>query len=399
MTRLLYSADPYLISFEAKIVEIRGEWIKLDRTAFYPGGGGQDHDTGFLDGAKVTEVRSEGDVLHRVPGHSLRENQTINGSIDWDRRHDLMKGHTAEHILFATLNKLRSGIELVKINISPVKKSVVVKGEIDWRLAYDAQRMANESIRAGLKTTESWVARDDPTIKEARVKLERIQEDKIRIVQIGSLDKAACAGMHVRNTSEIGALLVTKLTSAKPAADSEIEFEVGEKAVGEAFDLASIGLQASEAIGSNPRDLVKALTNMKGEMKSLRESLKRLSKDALGSVQPEPYNDVKIYSGIFDGVDKKSLTDAANLIIQSEKSVCVFASREERLLLMIACSPDLKIDCIRILTDALKSVGGKGGGKSNFAMGGTTSTDMAEIVYASALDMVRETLSVSERPR
>jgi alanyl-tRNA synthetase len=399
MTCLLYSTDPYLISFEAKIVEIRGEWIKLDRTAFYPGGGGQDHDTGFFDGAKVTEVRSEGDVLHRVPGHSLREDQTVNGSIDWDRRHDLMKGHTAEHILFATLNKLRPGIELVKIIISPVKKSVVVKGEIDWRLACDAQRMANESIRAGLKTTESWVARDDPTIKEARVKLERIQDDKIRIVQIGVLDRAACAGMHVRNTSEIGALLITKLTSAKPAADSEIEFDVGEKAVRESLDLASIGLQASEAIGSNPKDLVNALTNMKGEMKSLREYLRRLSKDALRSVQPESFNDVKIYSGIFDGVDKKSLTDAANLIVQSEKSVCIFASREERLLLMIACSPDLKIDCIGILTDALKSAGGKGGGKSNFAMGGTTSTDMAEIVFASALDIVRETLSISERSR
>jgi alanyl-tRNA synthetase len=66
---------------------------------------------------------------------------------------------------------------------------------------------------------------------------------------------------------------------------------------------------------------------------------------------------------------------------------------------MIACSPDLKIDCIGILTDALKSAGGKGGGKSNFAMGGTTSTDMAEIVFASALDIVRETLSISERSR
>lgn len=398
MTFLLYATNPYMVSFEAKVEHVRGEWIELDRTAFYPGGGGQDPDRGIIEGLQVTEVKSEDDVLHRVPGHALKEGQTVKCSIDWDRRYDLMKGHTGEHLLFSTISKMRPGTELVKIAITPTKKSVMVRGEVDWNLTFEAQRSVNQSVRAGLRIMESWVGRDDPTIQETRVKLERIHEDRIRIVQIGDLDRAACAGIHVKNTSEIGALLVTKLASAKPVGDHEIEFEVGDAAVRDGLDLASIGLHASATIGSNPYDLVSALNNLKREIQNAKESLKKLSKEALKNIQPQSVGDAKLYAGLFDGVDKKALMDAANSIIRGERSVCVFVSREDRLLLLVACNPKLSIDCVRVLTEALKLAGGKGGGQRNFAMGGASALEMADAVFGSATDSLRIAMQGLETP-
>ncbi|MGD0057159.1 MAG: alanyl-tRNA editing protein [Methanomassiliicoccales archaeon] len=394
----MFATNPYTVSFEAKVEHVQGEGIELDRTAFYPGGGGQDPDRGMIEGLRVTEVKLEDVVLHMVPGHAMKEGQIVKCSVDWDRRYDLMKGHTGEHLLFSAISRIRPGIELVKITITPTKKSVMVRGEVDWDLMFEAQRSVNESVRAGLRIMESWVRRDDPAVREARVKLERIHGDRVRIVQIGDLDKAACAGIHVKNTSEIGALLVTKLASAKPVGDFEIEFEVGGAAVRDSLDLASMGLQASATIGSNPQDLVSALSNLKREIQTSKESLKKMSREALKSIRPQSIGDTGLYAGLFYGADKKELMNSAGSIIRGERSACVFVSRDERLLLLVACNPNLDIDCVRILTEALKLAGGKGGGQKNFAMGGSPALEMADAVFESAADSLRTAIQSLETP-
>ncbi|MDD1773671.1 MAG: alanyl-tRNA editing protein [Methanomassiliicoccales archaeon] len=399
MTILLYAADPYTVSFDAKVEHIRGEWIKLDKTAFYPGGGGQDPDLGVIEDLQVTEVKSEDGILHKVPRHALSEGQTVKCSIDWSRRYDLMKAHTGEHLLFSTLSKMRPGIELVKITIAPAKKSVTIRGDVDWNLILEAQRSVNDSVRAGLLITESWVGRDDPSMKETRVKLERIHGERIRVVQIGDLDRAACAGIHVKNTSEIGALLVTKLASAKPVGDYEIEFEVGDPAIRDGLDLASIELHSSSTMGSNPLDLVSALNNMKRDIQIAKNSLKKMSKEALKNIQPQLVGTSRLYAGLFDGADKKALMDAASSLIREARSACVFASRDDRLLLLVACSPTVDIDCVRILTEALGPVGGKGGGQRNFAMGGAPESEMSDVVFESATASVRKAIQSLEPPR
>ncbi|MDD1767428.1 MAG: DHHA1 domain-containing protein [Methanomassiliicoccales archaeon] len=386
MTILLYAADPYMTSFEARVVSVKGEWVELDKTAFYPGGGGQDPDLGVIDGMRVTELRSDDRILHRVPGHALTEGQVVTCSIDWDRRYDLMKGHTGEHVLFSALSRIRPGVELIKIAITPTRKSVMIGGDVNWDLMREVQESVNDSIAAGLPVAESLVRREDPSLKETRVKLDRIQGDEVRIVQIGDLDRAACAGIHVGNTSETGALLITKLVSAKPIGDFEIEFEVGDKAIRGSLDLASMELHAAATIGSNPRDLVSALANMKKEIQNTKDSLKKLSRDALRNIKPQAVGSVRLYAGLFDGIDKKALMDTANGQIREEKAACIFASKDDRLLLLVACNPEMNIDCIKIVNETLKPVGGKGGGQKNFAMGGAPLPEVAERVHESAVN-------------
>ena len=115
------------------------------------------------------------------------------------------------------MNRLVEDLELVKIAITPTKKSFIVKGKLDWDIVLQAETMVNHVIAKNVETEDVQVTRDDPLVAESRVKLERIPGDRIRLVRIGDFDLAACAGVHVLRTGEIGMLLVEKVSSAKPA--------------------------------------------------------------------------------------------------------------------------------------------------------------------------------------
>lgn len=394
MTRLLYETDPYLSRFDSVVERVQGDWVVLERTAFFPGGGGQDADTGWMGGLAVTEVRPQGeDVLHRVPGHCFAPGTRVDCELDWERRHDLMRGHSAEHLLYSILSKINPELELVKIAITPAKKCLIVKGELSWTLIALAQAEANEAISAQLPINEVWVSKDSDVLKDVRIKVDRIHGDKVRIVKIGEVDKAACAGVHVQNTRELRMLLVTKLTSARPAGDFEIEFETGRNAMQMALRLSSIGLQAADAVKAQPEDLINALANLKGELQMAREALRGYGKEALSRLEPEKIEGARLYAGVFEGLDRKTMVDAANEIARNERSVAILASVDERLMLVVSSSKDLDIDCREILAEGLKPVDGKGGGGKSFASGGSNLPQGASQAVEAARSSLRLRLS------
>jgi alanyl-tRNA synthetase len=397
MTVLLYQNDPYCCEFDTQVVEIRGEWVVLDRTAFFPGGGGQDPDRGELSGAAVVEVkRQDGMVLHRAPGHRLAVGDIVRGTIDWPRRYDLMKGHTGEHLMFSCLSRASPGIELVKIAITPEKKSVVINGDLDWERATLAQRTSMDAIIDDLPVTERTVARGDIILTDARVKMDRVHGDSIRVVEIGEVDRAACAGLHVHRTGELGMLLITSLTSARPAGDLEVEFEVGDRARRRAVELSTLSLRASEALGASPRDLLSALGNLLGEKERAAAALRRYGSKALLELVPSDIGGVKLYSGIFEGLDRKTITEAATRIIKDQAG-CILGTATDSFMLIVACHPSLKVNCVAILNEALGLVGGKGGGKLHFAIGGAPAGgegEKAMVVAIAAMSKALTTLKV-----
>src|SRR5690349_21391527 len=112
MTELLHLRDAYLREFDAEVLEVDGDRVRLDRTALYPTGGGQPHDLGTLGDAEVVEVRKEGDaVWHTVTGPVPAVGTTVHGVVDWERRHALMRTHTALHILCGVIwNEWRTAV-------------------------------------------------------------------------------------------------------------------------------------------------------------------------------------------------------------------------------------------------------------------------------------------------
>ncbi|NUO79467.1 alanyl-tRNA editing protein [candidate division KSB1 bacterium] len=224
MTEQLYQLDADLKEFDAKVIAIEGNAVALDRTAFYPGGGGQPHDTGILTSEgktwEVTQVRkSKTDPLvwHEVIGAPPAVGAKIHGAINWARRYQLMRTHTALHILCGVIFR-DYGAQVTGGNMEPLQ----------GRLDFEFETMRNELI----KEIEEKINLEIVAARPIRVKiLPRAEAFKIpdlirtkinllpegitevRTVEIVGLDLQADGGTHVANTSEVGRLRIVDYKS------------------------------------------------------------------------------------------------------------------------------------------------------------------------------------------
>ncbi len=219
MTELLYMDDSYLREFEAQVVEVSGGRVVLDRTAFYPVGGGLPSDTGVLlkegEEYRVEEVRKEGGkVWHMVPGHSLSPGDSVRGVIDWDRRYRVMRMHTALHALIAVMNQ-KFGVLVTGNKVAPDRSRVDVNLEKpDRELVEKVIAETNEELAKGLPVKIYYLPREEAMKIPGIVKLAKAlppSVQKLRIVEIEGLDIQADGGPHVSNTKEVGKIVFLKL--------------------------------------------------------------------------------------------------------------------------------------------------------------------------------------------
>ena len=390
MTDELFKDDSYVSEFEAEVTAVKGDWVALGGTAFYPGGGGQVCDTGMIGGFKVTEVKYEGDeIVHRVPGHKLNVGDKIWCSVDWERRYDLMKGHTAEHLLFNSLHRQDPELSIVKIFISPENKFVIVNHDISWDKIADAMEFANKVISENHRVSRFMMNRDDPDIEKIRVKLERIEEEEISVVEIEDVDLAACCGIHVMETEEIGAIFVDKKLSAGKEG-IEIHFKIGDDARTSSMRLAASCLSIIDDLGSKPEDIVKTVANMKAELESAKKQLKASVSQSIKNLEPVNINGVDVYSGVFPTSDRSVLTDAAETY-RKKGAVIAFIGVGDNLAVMVG-SDCGKVDCKTVLSDTLNEFGGRGGGKPDFAQGGVQDITVSDKVLASLMNRIKNAL-------
>jgi misacylated tRNA(Ala) deacylase len=219
MTERLYWQDPYLREFDAKVESVDEGGVRLDRTAFNPRGGGLVSDVGKLDGAVVIEVIKKDEEIYHVlegggGGSSLRAGDSVHGVIDWERRHRVMRMHTTAHILSAVVNR-ETGALITGNQIAPLES------RIDFSLeAFDRERfggyvkMANEAAASGAEVSSYFMKREEVLRTPGFVKLAEALPpavEELRIVQIGDIDTQADGGVHVKNTSEIGEIIVNKI--------------------------------------------------------------------------------------------------------------------------------------------------------------------------------------------
>ena len=388
MTLRLYEDDPYLSEFTARVQKIDGDRIFLDRTAFYPGGGGQERDRGTIEGLEVTELKGKGEIAHLIPGHLFEIGQEVTGRIDWENRLSLMRAHTGEHLLFSALSH-NTELELVKISLTSEKKVLIVKGYVTWEIILEATREVNTIIAEGAPVICRLMNKEELTEGGPRVKLERIHDQKVRVVFIGKHDQAACAGVHLKDANEIGMLMVDKLTSAKPAGDWEIEFLVGPTAVSAALVHSVRALMLAERMGALPQDSLTAFDNREREMVKCRESLKHYAREALSKLEPSEVGGMKVFSGVFTGLDRKLLMEKASEIVSGNNSFVTLVSQDDKTFLVLACSSDVRLDCVSLLNKVLGAHGGRGGGRSGFASGGTNDQVDAERLLENVLNIIK----------
>jgi misacylated tRNA(Ala) deacylase len=229
-TELLYLRDAYLREFTATVVDRREDAVALDRSAFYPTGGGQPHDTGSLGGLAVTDVRKEGDLVwHRLEGDAPAVGAEVTGEVDWRRRHALMRTHSALHVLCGVIwNEWR--VPVTGGNMEPLSARMDFEFDpLPEGFGGRVEELVNEELAADRPIRIEFLPRsaaleDDDLI---RTKVNMIPESvaEIRVVDIVGLDKQADGGTHVHSTAEVGRIRVTK-TESKGKGNKRVRLEV-----------------------------------------------------------------------------------------------------------------------------------------------------------------------------
>jgi len=215
MTDLLYLRDAYLTEFWATVTDVREHAIALDRTAFYPVGGGQACDTGALAGLVVTDVRKEGaDVWHTVEAGPLPAiGDEVHGAIDWERRHQLMRTHTALHVLCGVIwNEWK--VPVTGGNMEPLAARMDFEFDpLPEGFGTRVEALVNDAIAHDHPIEVTFVATETDDL--IRTKENRVPQGltEVRLVDIVGLDQQADGGTHVRSTLEVGRVRITKIES------------------------------------------------------------------------------------------------------------------------------------------------------------------------------------------
>ena len=234
MTELLYQTDGYLREFEAAVMASDGQAVALSRTSFYPGGGGQPHDTGTLawesGSARVVQVRKQGDeVWYTLEGDVPPVGTPVHGALDWIRRYQLMRTHTALHVLCGVVWR-DYGALVTGGNMDPLQGRMDFEFEtMRKELVIEIETSVNAEIEKDHPVRIAILPRDQafqiPDLIRTKINLLPPQIQEVRTVEIVGLDLQADGGTHVANAHEVGRVRVVDYKS-KGAINKRIYIEL-----------------------------------------------------------------------------------------------------------------------------------------------------------------------------
>lgn len=365
MTERLYLADPYLKSFRARVLEMRELDGKpaavLDRTAFYPEGGGQPGDRGTLGAAHVLDTQDrQGVVLHLVDRPVAGE---VEAQIDWERRFDHMQQHHGQHLLSAAFDKLEA--PTVSFHLGERTCTIdldVPLGKVDVKAA---ERLVNESIWRNLPV----VARDFSAEERARLSLRKEPVKGDRVVLVEGVDASPCGGTHPHRTGEVGCVAVLK-AQRWGNGNARVEFACGNRVVRLLHEASETLAGAAEALKCAPADLAQAAARVATESQARRKAAEGLQGD-LAKLEAAQLRARAGTAPVVARVERgAAFARALAQAISSEGGTALIAAVEEGRGHLIFARPKGPGPAMgALLKEALAVIEGKGGGGPDFAQG------------------------------
>ena len=280
MTEKLYYSDGHLSRFTARVTSCEkedGTWaVKLDRSAFFPGGGGQEADEGVLSDMKLLGLREEGeDIVHLTPA-PLEPGALVEGRIDWPLRFSRMQGHSGEHILSGTVHRL-FGYDNVGFHMGEEAITIDFSGELSREDLSRAELEANRAIwrdvpvRTLLPTPGELAAMDYRSKKELT--------GQVRIVEIEGVDRCACCAPHVSHSGEVGLLKI--IDSMRHRGGTRLTLLCGEAALLDYEALHENNAAVSAALSAKRLESGGAIARVMAEQEERRAELTKLKRELL----------------------------------------------------------------------------------------------------------------------
>jgi alanyl-tRNA synthetase len=394
VTERLYYSDSHLIEFDARVVDVADRvsgWtaLVLDRTAFYPTGGGQPSDTGTLNGVRVVECIDDGDngVLHVVQGTAPARGDVVRGRVDWSRRLDHMQQHTGQHILSQALVTLFNAptrsfrvleascqidVELNNPTTEIIERAVELANNVIW-----------EDRAITIRSVTSGEAAELPLRKEPA------RDGDLRLIEIEGFDLTPCGGTHAYRTGEVGMIAVRSWERAKGL--TRIEFVAGMRALAD-YRKANKSAREVAALFSTGRDDAPQLAaQMLEEHKELNRRIRVLEELAAEAeaqkLLSSASNGIVVHT--FDARDAESLKKLAHALISHPQTVALLGSRDkDTARLVFARSADGVGDMNALMREACALLDGRGGGKPEMAQGGGKKVEKLQEALTHALTLL-----------
>ena len=365
-TEKLYYIDPFMDEFSATVLSCEagknGFQVVLDRTAFYPEGGGQPADHGTLGEVTVTDVHEKDGVIFHTCDRAEEIGQTVTGHIDWARRFDHMQQHSGEHIISGILCA-DYRCDNVGFHLGADVVTIDYNADISWEQALDAERKANEIIWADREVEIDYPSPAELAALDYRSKKELT--GKVRIVTFPEADCCACCGTHVLRAGQVG--LIKVLSCQKFREGVRIEILCGKRALdylGRTYDQAkAIGQQLSV----KPQDTLAAVERLEAELSAVKARVAHLEESVFESIarENEGKGDVVLFQSAMKGDSARRLADAVAKRSGGLAAVFVGEDGQYAYALVRADGADIS----PLVKGLNKTLNGRGGGRGGFAQG------------------------------
>ena len=365
-TEKLYYQDPFLREFTATVLsceEAKGAYlVVLDRTAFYPEGGGQPADHGTLGDAAVTDVHEKGGVVFHTCEKAVEIGQTVTGHIDWARRFDHMQQHSGEHIISGILCA-DYHCDNVGFHLGTDVVTIDYNADISWEQALDAERKANEVIWADRAVEIAYPSPQELAALDYRSK--KALTGQVRIVTFPEADCCACCGTHVARAGQVG--LVKVLSCQKFREGVRLEILCGGRALrclGAVYDQARA---VGQRLSVKPQDIHAAVERLEAELSAAKARTAALEEQVFAAMaaENEGRGDVVLFQPAMKGDSVRKLADA--VAHRCGGLAAVFAGEEGRYAYALVRADGQDISpLVKALNQALH---GRGGGRNGFAQG------------------------------
>ena len=373
-TEKLYYADPFLKEFTATVLDCQagknGYTVTLDRTAFYPEGGGQPADHGTLDGAAVTDVHEKNGVIFHNVDRAVEIGKTVSGSIDWARRFDHMQQHSGEHICSGLICG-RYGCDNVGFHMGTDIVTIDFNADIPWEELLEIEGQANRYIQEDHPIDIQFHRGAELDAIDYRSK--KPLEGDVRIVAFPGADCCACCGTHVLRSGQVG--LVKFLSVQKFREGVRIELLCGQRAL----DYLSRTWEQAKTIGQylsvKPVDAAAAVERLEGELSALKMRCAGLEEAVFAGIAAEQAGkgNVLLFQPPMKPDSVRKLADAVSKACGGLAAVFAGEGSHYAYALGRADGQDISA-AVKALNGALH---GRGGGRNGFAQGSVEAAQSA----------------------
>ncbi len=384
-TEILYYKEPAVQKFEAEVVHVEEGKVILNKSAFYPEGGGQLSDEGWLKhGDEIIEVdyveKKGNSIVHHFDGE-LKVGDMVTGEINWDRRMALTRNHTATHLIISAARKVlgdhiwqkgaHKSVESARLDISHYKR-------ISYQELKEIERLANKMVLDAIPVTKENLSRDEA---EKRFGFELYQggvptSEIIRVVHISDVrdyDAQACGGTHVENTSHIGAIKILNSQRIQDGVE-RLVYSAGMSTVEHMQNMDELLRETTEVFSVDREELPVTAKRFFNEWKERGKELDKLKFYRSMAVAEEllPGESVEGVEFVVDEVDldNKEMLSVAERLTSEDHRVVLLASKGENAQLVFSRSDNLDINMAEVLRIAAREVKGGGGGSPKTAQGG-----------------------------